>query len=473
MKKISKNKFSFKPCYLAVLAFLTSFAFFLFAYPYHLIRREQLTLFLYDWDYICQTYAGTGWLARFVSDFLVQFFLLPVIGPLIVALLLTAIGSAAYSICRKFIGVWPSLAIATVIIFWSFMRETGNLYTTRYTLVILGYLAIILAALQFKKYIYRAFSFALMFIFGLWAIGSPYHENYGKLWSSPKLDYERLIALDAESARENWDKVIKLSNKDLFMMEASYYYNLAHAVKGDLGEMLLAHSQGHAYELLLRVTSEQSVFTNCIAGEAWYHLGSLSIAEQSAITTMQASPNHTGARFIKRLADISLITGNDTGARKYLGLLSKTLFYGKWAKNAMPGHQDSATQAWIARERSKIDDVDFVHLGDVPRSVLKGLLDKNPENTIAQNYLLCYDLMRYDLDQFMEDYSVNMINARLYREAVLIWLSQQDRLNEETATSYGVSESDVTRMNSFGRNPERHRNTYWYYYLSALNRSAQ
>ena len=48
---------------LVAFAFLAAFGFFLFVYPYHLIRREQQTLFLFDWDYIRQTYGGTGWLA--------------------------------------------------------------------------------------------------------------------------------------------------------------------------------------------------------------------------------------------------------------------------------------------------------------------------------------------------------------------------------------------------------------------------
>lgn len=82
--------------------FLASFAFFLTAYQYHLMRREQINLFLYDWDYISTTYRGSGWLARLVSDFLEQFFGIPVIGPLIVALLITATAMVTFRICRRF-----------------------------------------------------------------------------------------------------------------------------------------------------------------------------------------------------------------------------------------------------------------------------------------------------------------------------------------------------------------------------------
>ena len=136
----------------AALGFLSAFLFFQFAYPYHLIKREQANLFVYDGDYIVATYRGMGWLARFVTDFLEQFFHLPVVGPLVVALLITGIGIVVYRILRRFLGFWPSLGIAALVFAWAFLRETGNIYTTRYTVVVLGYLALILAALQFKKH---------------------------------------------------------------------------------------------------------------------------------------------------------------------------------------------------------------------------------------------------------------------------------------------------------------------------------
>ena len=320
----------------AGLAFLGSFCFFQAAYPYHLIRREQLNLFLYDGDYLAETYRGTGWLARFTADFLEQFFLLPVAGPLIVALLLTAIGWAAYRICRRFLGPWPSLAVGTLLFAWSFLRETGNLYQTRYTLVVLGFLLLILLALRFRKVWARAVAAVAFLGAGAWALGSPYHPDYGKLWGVPNLDYERMIGLDAETARENWDKVLDLSKKDLYMEEASYCYNLAQAMKGALGDKMLDHSQNHQSTLLFPVSSERAVFSNTLAGEAWFQLGDMTVAEQSAITSLQASPKRTGARFLIRLARVNLVTGEDAAARKYLDILSRTLFYRKWARSGHP-----------------------------------------------------------------------------------------------------------------------------------------
>ena len=452
----------------AALAFAGSLCFFQFAYPYHLVRREQLNLFVFDGDYIAGTYRGTGWVARFAADFLEQFFHLPVAGPLILALLLTAIGYMAFRICRHFLGRWPSLAVATLFFAWSFLREAGNVYQTRYTVAVLGFLALILLALQFRKGWLKAVAAVVFTAAGAWMLGAPVHPDYGKPWGVPSLDYEWMIGLDAEVAREDWDRVLELSEKDLYMVEASYCYNLAHAMKGDLGDKLLDHSQDHQFTLLFPVSSERAVFSNTLAGEAWFQLGDMTVAEQSAITSLQASPKHTGARFLVRLARVNLVTGEDAAARKYLDILSRTLFYRKWARSMMPGRQDDAVRAELLEARAKLLRRDFIHDSSDPGLILKALLEADPENALARQYLMCYDLMCYDLDGFMEEYAKDLPPARLYHEAVLIWLSRNGRLNPEEVTRYGVDLSQVDRMGRFGRNPNAFKNTYWFYYLQAM-----
>ena len=274
----------------AALAFLGSWSFFLFAYPYHLMRREQQNLFLFDGAYIRETYRGVGFLGRFVSDFLEQFFLAAVPASLIVALLLTGIGVVVFRICRHFLGKWPSLGVAALFFAWSFLRETGNLYLTRYTVATLALLSLVLLALQFKNAWLKPVAAALLVGLGIWAFGSPVHKIYGKAWSVPNLPYERVVGLDTETYREHWDKVLQLSKVDLYTEEASYCYNLALAMKGRLGDDLFDHSQNHHFSLLFPASSEQTVMTNAMAGEAWFQLGDMTVAEQSAITSLQASP---------------------------------------------------------------------------------------------------------------------------------------------------------------------------------------
>lgn len=454
----------------AVLAFLGSWSFFLFAYPYHLMRREQQNLFLFDGVHIRETYRGMGFLGRFVADFLEQFFLAAVPASLIVALLLTGIGVVVFRICRHFLGKWPSLGIATLFFAWSFLRETGNLYLTRYTVATLALLSLVLLALQFKKAWLKPLAAVLLVGFGIWAFGSPVHKVYGKAWSVPRFKYERVLGLDTEACREHWDKVLQLSKVDLYTEEASYCYNLALAMKGRLGDDLFDHSQNYHYSLLFPASSDQTVMTNAMAGEAWFQLGDMTVAEQSAITSLQASPKHTGARYLVRLARVNLISGEDGAAMKYLTILGKTLFYGKWARSMMPGRQDEAVRVQLSDAHARLARKDIVHQLDRPREQLLGLLEADPTNAAARNYLLCYDLLTYDLDAFMQDFTPDMIKGRLYQEAVLLWLTLQGRLTPDEISRYGMDLSVSDRMNRFGLNPSAFKNTYWYYYLKAMNK---
>ena len=454
----------------AVLAFLGSWSFFLFAYPYHLMRREQQNLFLFDGVHIRETYRGIGFLGRFVADFLEQFFLAAVPASLIVALLLTGIGVVVFRICRHFLGKWPSLGIATLFFAWSFLRETGNLYLTRYTVATLALLSLVLLALQFKKAWLKPLAAVLLVGFGIWAFGSPVHKVYGKAWSVPQFKYERVLGLDTEACREHWDKVLQLSKVDLYTEEASYCYNLALAMKGRLGDDLFDHSQNYHYSLLFPASSDQTVMTNAMAGEAWFQLGDMTVAEQSAITSLQASPKHTGARYLVRLARVNLISGEDGATMKYLTILGKTLFYGKWARSMMPGRQDEAVRVQLSDEHARLARKDIVHQLDRPREQLLGLLEADPTNAAARNYLLCYDLLTYDLDAFMQDFTPDMIKGRLYQEAVLLWLTLQGRLTPDEIARYGMDLSVSDRMNRFGLNPGAFKNTYWYYYLKAMNK---
>lgn len=459
----------------ACSAFVAAFGFFQFAYPYHLMRREQMNLFLFDWDYIRQTYRGTGWLARFLSDFLEQFFSLPVVGPVIVALLITAIGVVAYRICRHFLGKWPSLAVGAAFCIWSFFRETENIYITRYTIAVLIYLSLILLALRCRRTWMKPAVAAVLVGLAVYPTGTPYNKYYGKAWGWPIIEYDKVIGLDTEVFKENWDKVIKRSKKDLLSTEASYCYNLAHAMKGDLGESLFNYAQKYSNSLFMFITTDLSQFSSSMVGEAWYHLGDMTIAEQSAIIGLQASPKHTGARYIKRMAMVNLVSGEQGAAQKYLRLLSGTLFYGKWARQILAGRPDEKTKAKIEDLQSKLAEArtDFVYNANLFRPVLLGLLEANPSNDLAHEYLLCYDLLSFDLEHFMEDFRPETDTSTLYHEAVLIWLDSQGQLSQENAAKYGVSSSTLNRLGRFMRYPDNYRNTYWYYFTQEMNRQMQ
>jgi hypothetical protein len=58
--------------------------------------------------------------------------------------------------------------------------------------------------------------------------------------------------------------------------------------------------------------------------------------------------------------------------------------------------------------------------------------------------------------------------SSIYAEAVLIALSLRDELDEAHLQPYGLDKGAVDRMERFFQNPDRYRNTYWYYYLKSM-----
>lgn len=465
MVKPKNKKFSIPGYYFVLAAFVVAFGFFMFAYPYHLVRREQQTLFLYDIPYILKTYRGSGFLSRFVGDFAEQFFCIKAVGAVIVSALLAAIGTLVYNICRNFTGKKLSLFIAFLFWGWSLLRETDTLYITQYTIAVAGYLLCIFAALKFKNIFVRAGSLLVFLALGVWLFGTPYNKYYGKWIGKPDFDQEKMLALDAETFNENWDKVLELSQANLMYNEACYMYNLATAMKGCLSENLMKHPQNEAEGLFYLVTSDLSPFSNGIAGEVWYHLGLITLADQSVMVAMQSSPKHNGARFIKRLAMINIISEEYGAAEKYLTMLQKTLFYHGWAEKMMSGG-DEQTQAMLAKYRSNLVKTDIVSRSNDYRTLLHLLLEANPDNRMAREYLLCYDLLSLDLDAFMEDYVPEEYNPSLYQEAVLIWINVEHRkgnIKSVNMDQYGIKPETIEKLQKFYRYPDQFKSTYWYY----------
>lgn len=462
---VSKSK-----CIIAA-SFVAAFGFFYIAYPYHLMRREQLTLFLYDIPYIFRTYRGAGFASRFISDFLEQFFCLKAAGPIVVSALLTAIGVLAYKISRAFAGKKISFVIASLIWIWSLLRETETIYMTQYTVAVAGYLLCVFFALKFKQTATKIGSLLVFVALGLWLFGNPYHKNYGKLIGRPDLEYEKLVAADIETFRENWDKVIKISESGLLYNEACYLYNLAYAMQGRLSETLLHHPQNYTSGLFCFVTDQVSPFSNGMAGEVWYHLGNMTLADQSAMVTMQSSPKHTGARFVKRLAMINLVTGQYGAAQKYLSMLGRTMFYHKWAEKMLPDNQDAQTREYIEGLRRNLIADDVVSGTNDYKLLLGKLLSANPDNKMAREYLLCYELLSCDLASFMDDYVPEKNNPALYQEATMVWINirhSEGNLDKVDMDKFGIDADTIERLRRFYRYPEKYKDTYWYYYTYAM-----
>lgn len=87
--------------WLLTLAFgVAVFLFWSIRYPYVLAYQEQLQLFLFDGDYFAERMAEPGGLARYIAEFLVQFYNGAAIGALIIALLFMLVQRLTWRLMR-------------------------------------------------------------------------------------------------------------------------------------------------------------------------------------------------------------------------------------------------------------------------------------------------------------------------------------------------------------------------------------
>ncbi len=153
MKKSLSNRLSKHSRLLLTLAFgLAVFLFWRFRYPFALTYQEQLQLFLFDSDYFAERMAEPGGFARYIAEFLVQFYNGVTIGAAIIALLYMLVQRLTWRIMRSedyyFVSFVPAL------ILWYAMGDE-SLMLTYVVALLIAMLAVWLVGKVFTSWGYE------------------------------------------------------------------------------------------------------------------------------------------------------------------------------------------------------------------------------------------------------------------------------------------------------------------------------
>ena len=300
-----------------------------------------------------------------------------------------------------------------------------------------------------------------------------------KAWGHPNEISEVAMGLTVEAALENWDAVAALAAEDRKSETGTYYYNLANAMHGTLPDRLLDYYQPFERGLFLPVGPQSTPFQIACAGDVWFALGDMTMAERDAMLGMTFSPAHTGPRYLRRMAETNLVTGDFEAASKYLRILLNDPHERKWALERFPDAWSPEYRRRIEEKRALLPRFDVVHGMDQTPIILRVLLGSNPANKPALDYLLCYDLLTKDLDAFVGDYDPSLTRSHLYEEAMLIFLAAKGGMTEENFRHYNITPQTFARFNRFvtiykqdggsGRNlTGEFGKTYWYYFYFAV-----
>ena len=502
-------------------------AFFRWAYPYHLIHREQMLLFTYTAEQLMDYFTQPAPLSCLVGDFLTQYFYHVGIGAAIVSVVLVLLGIWMFLILHRWMAGWLawvaavgamvgeglrfcdinyplsgsiSLVGALLLFFWVSKRKGRwcpvvlNVVGTMVCYCLFGYgmflfvLFMLINALFCRKHLVASGAVAVGALFIPVLAANRYLVSLSQAYSYPSTVWygfpnredERILGLAAELYSGNYEKVIRLAYSGAPNNITSVCYNLANAMQGQLPDRLMNYYQPAALGLFIPINEESTYLSTQLAGEVWYQLGDMTMAEHAAILGMIFTPQNKSVRMVKRLAEINLINGDEEAAAKYLQILSKTQYYKRWAAERMPGHETESVKKWLREKQALLPDKDTLRLTttDVPQS-LHLLLNAHPGNALARDYLLCFDLLQKDIPSFVADYKLYGTSTlnRLYSEALMIHLYQKHASGEEVKAS-GIHPSVIKDFNEYNSQYARSQGypqgleprfgqTYWYYYQFA------
>ena len=299
-----------------------------------------------------------------------------------------------------------------------------------------------------------------------------------KMYGEPREDLDNIFGAIMEAVDGNWDKVGSLTEGSRTSELYAYYHNLAMAMQGHLADSLMYYYQPFERGLFLPVNETAGQLRIAASSEVWFRLGEMTMAEHSAMLGQIFSANHFGTPYLKRLAEINLVNGQDEAARKYLRLLSKEPGCENWVSERIPGNESKAVKEQLAFLRTLTPKSDMVHSPSDYRGILRNLLASNPDNALARQYLLCLDILTKNLEHFIEDYDPLRDDSRLYDEAVLIFLAQRGAMTPENISHFDIPYAVLQDFSDYNNMVGMHRGamepmqdkygkTYWFFYQYA------
>jgi hypothetical protein len=171
MKKSLSDYLSKYGCLLLTLAFgLAVFLFWGFRYPFALTYQEQLQLFLFDGDYFCSRMAEPGGFARYIAEFLVQFYNGALIGAAILALLYMLVQRLMWRLMQAAKGYYL-LSFIPAILLWYAMGDESVMLTYVVALVMAMSVAIVLSRIERLTWLTRLVIVLITIPMLYWLIG--------------------------------------------------------------------------------------------------------------------------------------------------------------------------------------------------------------------------------------------------------------------------------------------------------------
>lgn len=462
------------PMLVIVLWAVAIWCFFQFWYPYHFFYQEQNQLFLWSQDYLATYFDKVGGLARLIGDFLTQFYYYLFMGATILTLCLLLIGLLLFRALRHFkVSRLVALLLAILVMTFVAACHFSITYRLSSTISILAWILPLWLVSLSKKWLKLILPLLLIpttyILFGL-----PQINRIQK----PDFILEKDFAVDCEYHFGNYNKVIRMvEGYNRWSDQMLFFYNLAQARRGELSDHLLNFTPNYlgTFE---KIGPETPMLTIRNMNELYWALGDMTFTERAAMMTNVFSHDNRNVRMMRRLAECNFVSGDSLAAEKYLRILDKTFVYRQWAANLRQHGKE------IYKEKMRmVNHHDTITITDNAHFLMMQLLDANPDNTIALDYILCSNLLLKDIANFKRDYDRYCMRGEqpdglpgkakprlktLYQEALCIWLAGTNAPQEDWQR-YIQRQDVMQRFIQYNdhRGHPQFKDTYWYYFDKA------
>jgi hypothetical protein len=289
------------------------------------------------------------------------------------------------------------------------------------------------------------------------------------------------FSVDYYAFHRMWPQVLAAAHKapdNHFVMLA---VNRALYHTGRLGSEMFRWPQQPDCLLLTR-SEYRRVFWQTF--DVYLDLGLVNLAENALTEVLEGMGDRP--MILQRLATINMVKGNLGTARVYLGALSETLWHRDWARarlKELDADPSLAGDQEVQYLRSVSLDRDRPTVRLPEEQMLSWLLDKNPKNQMAFEYLQSWLLLTKQLNKFvgplgrMKDFGYAELPTH-YEEATLIYVyGSRKRLNvegfkpsaqlQQRAADFGalLTQYNTDKPAALNRMQREYRGTYFFYFL--------
>ena len=218
-----------------------------------------------------------------------------------------------------------------------------------------------------------------------------------------------LLKIEESAAEREWTDVLtharRLPPSDMGAMDPriASHVNRALYFEGDLLDRMFAYPQAlstPSLALVYESATAMAELTPWQCSEVFFDLGRVNESHHMAYEALEFLGDRPG--ILKRLVDTHLIRGEPEPAKRFLARLERSMLHRRWARRlrreldadpALSGMAAIASRRELTVTRDSICDVASLE------RMLVGLLEQEPRNRMAFEYLMAHYLLTRQLDK--------------------------------------------------------------------------